>query len=158
MRPANVPSNPQKIYKHDGWQGWGHWLGTGNTCTKQFLPFEEALAVARSLGLANTKAWYAWSKSGARPANVPSNPERTYRHTGWLGWEHWLWHANPDTASAAASRPSAKRAADSGTQSMALLHRAIGKACRLCVLVRALLCPQGAAVLTKSNSTATNAV
>ena len=33
MRPPNVPSNPQQTYKHDGWQGWGHWLGTGNVAS-----------------------------------------------------------------------------------------------------------------------------
>ena len=36
-----MPSNPEIIYKHDGWQGYGHWLGTGNVASKdkQFLPF-----------------------------------------------------------------------------------------------------------------------
>ena len=64
MCPPNVPSNPHRTYKDGGWQGWGHWLGTGNTkCgTEQFLPFEEALAMAHSLGLASQKEWYAWSK------------------------------------------------------------------------------------------------
>jgi len=43
-------------YKDHGWQGWGHWLGTGNQAnqTKEFLPFADALAVAQSLGLAST--------------------------------------------------------------------------------------------------------
>ena len=26
-RPANIPSSPEVIYKHSGWQGWQHWLG-----------------------------------------------------------------------------------------------------------------------------------
>ena len=75
MRPANVPGAPHKAYKHDGWQGWGHWLGTGNQLTKQFLPFDEALAIARSLGLASQFEWKVWSKEGMRPPNVPSHPE-----------------------------------------------------------------------------------
>ena len=59
MRPLGVPSAPDKTYKGGGWQGWGHWLGTGtqSSKTKEFLPFAEALAVARSLGLANTIEW-----------------------------------------------------------------------------------------------------
>merc|ERR1712086_860322 len=61
VRPPNVPANPNRTYKHDGWQGWGHWLGTGNTHTKQFLSFEEALVVARSLRLASAKEWEAWA-------------------------------------------------------------------------------------------------
>ena len=31
MRPRIVPGRPDKTYKHDGWQGWCRWLGTGNT-------------------------------------------------------------------------------------------------------------------------------
>ena len=57
-RPANVPSRPDKVYKHDDWQGYGHWLGTGNVGVKQdqqFLPFKDALLCARSLKLKNQK-------------------------------------------------------------------------------------------------------
>ena len=57
MRPAGIPTNPQSTYKDGGWQGWGHWLGTGNKVggAKEFLPFEDALAVAHSLNLASSK-------------------------------------------------------------------------------------------------------
>ena len=43
VRPANIHSHPETVYKHDGWQGYGHWLGTGNDGVKkdkQFLPFK----------------------------------------------------------------------------------------------------------------------
>ena len=30
-REAMIPTHPDRIYKHDGWQGYGHWLGTGNS-------------------------------------------------------------------------------------------------------------------------------
>ena len=89
-RPTNLPCQPDKIYKCRGWQGWGHWLGTGNACKKAFLPFEEALAVTRSLGLASHKAWCAWCKKGLRPANLPSNAHTVYKDAGWRGWGHWL--------------------------------------------------------------------
>ena len=90
MRPAGVPSDPAKVYKDGGWQGWGHWLGAGNLRKKRFLPFDQALVVARSLGLASQKDWYAWSKSGGRPVNVPSAPNATYKNKGWKNWQHWL--------------------------------------------------------------------
>ena len=60
----------------------------------KFLPYEEALAVAQSLGLATRVEWKAWGKEGMRPANVPSNPNRTYKHDGWQGWGHWLGTGN----------------------------------------------------------------
>ena len=52
---------PDKIYKDGRWQGWGHWLGTGirsNMAKKeQFLPFDEALRVARHLRLVSKTEW-----------------------------------------------------------------------------------------------------
>ena len=91
LRPPNVPGAPNRFYKDAGWRGWGHWLGTGNTAnTTPFLPFAEALAVARSHGLASQPQWMAWSKSGTRPPNVPAQPGRTYKDLGWRGWGHWL--------------------------------------------------------------------
>ena len=89
-RPANIPSSPHQVYKHDGWHGCGHWLGTGHLHTKGFLPFKKALLYARSLKLKSEKDWKAWRKSGARPANIPSNPHSTYKHAGWQGYRDWL--------------------------------------------------------------------
>ena len=92
-RPANIPHDAHEVYKHEGWQGYAHWLGTGNVFggkKHDFLPFEEALLHARSLMLKNVGAWDAWRKSGARPANIPSNPYQTFEHDGWQGWGHWL--------------------------------------------------------------------
>ena len=98
-RPPNVPAAPDEVYKDGGWQGWGHWLGTGNQPSKTmaFLPYDEALRVARALRLVSQKEWYVWCRSGARPANVPANPAAAYRHDGWLGWGHWLGTGNQRT-------------------------------------------------------------
>ena len=93
VRPPNVPAAPDQIYKHTGWQGWGHWLDTGNVKKGRgidFLPFKKALAYAHSLGKKSQKEWKAWCKNDVRPANVPSNPDQTYKHGGWQGWGHWL--------------------------------------------------------------------
>ena len=92
-RPANMTSDPGKVYTHEGWQGHGHWLGTGNVGVKkdqEFLPFKEALLYAHSLKLKTRKEWMEWSKSGSRPANMPSNPHTFYKADGWQGYGHWL--------------------------------------------------------------------
>ena len=90
--PTNIPSNPDRTYVHDGWQGWGHWLGTGAVASinRVYLPFEEALVFVRSLQLRGQAEWCAWRKSRARPANIPSNPNRAYQDHGWRGYGHWL--------------------------------------------------------------------
>ena len=101
LRPPNMPSDPAKVYKAHGWQGWGHWLGTGNAAGGQqathFLPFAEALVLARSHGLASSREWKVWSKEGLRPANVPSNPDNVYEDHRWQGWGHWLGSSNQKT-------------------------------------------------------------
>lgn len=56
-RPTDVPSNPHHMYASMGWQGWAHWLGTGTEREKSFLDFDEALPVARSLGLTGEADW-----------------------------------------------------------------------------------------------------
>ena len=95
-RDAKIPSTPDKVYKHDGWQNYGHWLGTGNLVGGKlaFLPFKKALLYARTLKLTNMKEWEAWCKSGVREANMPSRPDRTYKHDGWQGYGHWLGTGN----------------------------------------------------------------
>jgi len=57
-RPPNVPASPAQAYAGRGWQVYVHWLGAWNTAAGSssgggggFLPFPEALVVARSLGL-----------------------------------------------------------------------------------------------------------
>ena len=113
MRPAGLPSRPDTVYKNCGWQGWGHWLGTGNQSAKaknaQFLPFDEALRVARCLRLNSQQEWYAWCRSGARPTNVPARPDKVYVHDGWMGWVHWLYHANLDAAASPPAIPQLTR-------------------------------------------------
>ena len=44
IRPANIPSTPHRAYKDAGWQGYGQFLGTGNTNTSKrvFAPFDQA--------------------------------------------------------------------------------------------------------------------
>ena len=63
--------------------------------TTEFLPFAEALVLARSLGLANIHEWKAWSKEGQRPRNVPAVPNKVYKDDGWQGWGDWLGKALP---------------------------------------------------------------
>jgi hypothetical protein len=49
---------------------------------------QEALLHARSLKLKGKVEWGQWSKSGGREANMPSQPDQTYKHDGWQGWGH----------------------------------------------------------------------
>ena len=65
VRLENIPSAPEQVCKHEGWQGYGHWLGTGSIANgkREYMPFAEALLYARSLKLKPKKDWEAqeWS-------------------------------------------------------------------------------------------------
>ena len=55
----------------------------------KYPPFEEALSLARDLGLSTQTEWRAWCK-GAKNAPLPNCPDRVYRGSGWQGYAHWL--------------------------------------------------------------------
>jgi hypothetical protein len=93
-RPSDIPASPQRTYRDDGWISWPDWLGRGGTSNQarhvNMLPFAAGRAYARKLKLRSKKEWQAWSKSGQRPSDIPSNPDVTYRDDGWVSWPDWL--------------------------------------------------------------------
>ena len=90
-RPLNIPANPDKIDAGKGWTNWRDWLGTGRRRSNRgFLPFEEAHAFVRPLGLKSAKEWQAYCASGKRPANIAADPHRVYAGKGWTNWGDWL--------------------------------------------------------------------
>jgi hypothetical protein len=94
-----VPASPDRTYAAAGWQGWHDWLGKPVARTeggpKPWRPFEAARCYARSLGLPSARAWRQWATSPARPADIPSNPDRAYAQAGWTDWADWLGTARP---------------------------------------------------------------
>ena len=90
--PLDIPSCPNIVYRGKGWVSWPDWLGyidtSGNSST--FLAFEDARATAQELGLKDQMEWRQWCKSGDRPRDIPSHPERTYSGKGWVSWMDWL--------------------------------------------------------------------
>jgi hypothetical protein len=90
--PADIPHYPQDVYKDQGWVSWGDWLGTGFVAVtrRAWRPFAEARAFARTLGLVDARAWYAWAKTTERPPDIPTAADCVYVHQGWQGWGDWL--------------------------------------------------------------------
>ena len=78
-----IPLQPKVFYRGKGWRGWQDWLGSG------FLSFEEAREHCKKLGLIGSHDWVAYSSSGRRPKNIPSNPRDFYK-SEWLGWRNFL--------------------------------------------------------------------
>jgi hypothetical protein len=54
------------------------------------LPFAVGRGYVKKLKLRTKTEWQAWSKSGQRPSDIPSAPDKTYRDDGWVSWPDWL--------------------------------------------------------------------
>jgi hypothetical protein len=90
--PDDIPTNPNATYGGRGWEDFGHWLGTGRVATRkrEFRTFRRARQYAQSLGFTSTEQWWAASRNGTLPADIPSNPQRTYAADGWMGYGDFL--------------------------------------------------------------------
>ena len=95
--PKDIPAHPDRTYKHKGWASWGDWLGTGTIAPylKEYRAFNNARAFVRKLGLKSRSEWNAYCKGqiprlGKLPADIPANPNQTYKDKGWTSVGDWL--------------------------------------------------------------------
>lgn len=100
-RPSNIPRDPQRVYKGEGWSGFPDWLGNGGKQRaprknrKSWLPFEAARTFARSLGLRSGEDWERYCRGEIpglpqRPDDVPPFPRKVYKGQGWIGYPDWV--------------------------------------------------------------------
>ncbi|MDH3203553.1 MAG: hypothetical protein OEL81_02600 [Nitrosopumilus sp.] len=89
IKPENIPSNPESVYKTKGWKGFGDWLGTGIGSKLSFLPFEESRKYVHTLQLSGKEEWVKYCKSNKRLLEIPASPDRTFKKV-WKGWGDWL--------------------------------------------------------------------
>jgi predicted RecB family nuclease len=83
-RPIFIPKHPNYTYAKNGWIDWNDWLGAG------FLPFSKARTYIRKFNFKGVRDFIKWTESPDRPKNIPTDPERIYRHTGWNGYGDFL--------------------------------------------------------------------
>ena len=90
--PADIPTNPNVVYRETGWKGHGDWLGTERAANryKAFRPFQEAREYVHDLRLKSYVDWLNYCKTADKPVDIPHRPDRTYRDQGWSGWGDWI--------------------------------------------------------------------
>ena len=93
MSCVNIPfENIHPLFLHQ----WPDWLGRSKKKGSKMLPFEEARARVRELGLINYPAWVGWVKSGKRPPNIPCEPHKVYRDAGWVSNSDFFGYEEPE--------------------------------------------------------------
>jgi superfamily II DNA or RNA helicase len=96
-RPKDIPVNPDRTYKDNGWISWGDFLGTEAVATKKYVfkLFEEAKEFVRSLNLTSETEWRLYIAGEMPhlpliPRDIPRAPWVAYANSGWLGWGDFL--------------------------------------------------------------------
>lgn len=97
LKPKDIPSEPIKVYKDIGWNGFGDWLGTGTIASqlREYRSFKEARFFVHSIKLKNLAQWKKYCRGelrgkGMKPEDIPANPAQTYKDRGWISWGDWL--------------------------------------------------------------------
>ena len=90
-KPHDIPSVPRQCYTKE-WKGFGDWLGTYTIAPqkKKFRAFRNARRFARELKLRSHLEWVQYYKTHTLPIDIPTTPNRTYKKSGWIGWDDWL--------------------------------------------------------------------
>jgi superfamily II DNA or RNA helicase len=95
--PENIPRQPHRKYKNQGWVSWNDWLGYGDR-KSQYRSFKEARRFARSLGITKRETWVSYCSDNVQnsnfepklPNDIPKQPKKFYKDTGWYTWGDWL--------------------------------------------------------------------
>ncbi|WP_066164708.1 restriction endonuclease [Aliarcobacter cryaerophilus] len=92
LKPDDIPSSPNIVYKLNGWNGMKDWLGTSNDI--KFLSFEEAKEYLQKLNIGKNKAdWDDYWKKNRIPSFIPIQPEQRYKRNyknGRFLWKDFL--------------------------------------------------------------------
>ena len=95
--PDDIPANPRRVYKEQGFTTMGDWLGTGRIANfnRTYWPFLKAKNFVRKLKLKTREQWCKYYNEGLKgrpicPQEIPMKPERAYKGQGWSHIGDWL--------------------------------------------------------------------
>jgi hypothetical protein len=93
IRPTDIPSMPERVYKNKGWRGYGDFLGTGRGSKMIFWEFNKAREFIQNSKIKTKEEYVKFYKSGKLPPEIPKSPPTTYRKY-WKGWGDFLGTGN----------------------------------------------------------------
>ena len=69
--------------------GWFEGQISAQNSQKKFWAYNKAQKYVQNLGLQTLEDWKEYCKSGKKPKEIPTNPNRTYKEE-WTRWGDWL--------------------------------------------------------------------
>lgn len=92
--PKFIPNRPERYYnnKNRGWISWGDFLGTNRVANqnKNFLKYNDCREYVVKLKIKSIYEWRKYCKSGLKPDNIPSCPDKNYKNCGWIDFGEFL--------------------------------------------------------------------
>ena len=94
-KPDDIPVNPNRVYKNNGWTSIGDWLGTGSISNKQksenFTTYEKASQICKNLKIISGEQFLEYYEKGLISKNIPASPPNVYhkfwnKNGGWGGF------------------------------------------------------------------------
>lgn len=93
-RPNNLPTNPEKAYKNNGWVDFFQFLGKEKNT---FMQYEEAKVIVGQLGLITLGEFSEYLRNNELPDGIPRSPEHFYKKDGsWINWQDFLGNSSDD--------------------------------------------------------------
>ena len=93
FKTIKISVNPDRTYKDKGWVSWGDFLSTGliSNHKKDFVSYEDAVKIVKSLNLFSAQEWAEFTKTYEfKILGLPAGPYNYYKNNGWISWSHFL--------------------------------------------------------------------
>ncbi|MGB2137853.1 MAG: DEAD/DEAH box helicase family protein [Flavobacteriales bacterium] len=92
----NIPIKPDWNYRNDGWLNWGDFLGTGTIANynRKFKTYDDAKKYISNFEINKKDKFIELHKMNTFSNDIPYNPYRTYKNSGWTGWGDFLGTGN----------------------------------------------------------------
>lgn len=94
LRPADIPHNPEIVYKDVGWKSYNDWLGTEIHLYSPCRSFEEARMFVHMLNMKCSEEWISYCRGSSKPKDIPAYSEISYENKGWKDYQDWLGVTN----------------------------------------------------------------
>jgi hypothetical protein len=86
--PKTIPIRPDRYFKKRGWTSWGEFLSNGKIANqfKTFVSYDIFKNIMTSNKINSHSKFKQYLKLIEREKNIPTNPNITYKNSGWISW------------------------------------------------------------------------